>query len=172
MPGFEMPSRAEYIRARVESEGLRPDPATDRAWHGGRGAHARPGLSRFPPTVWPLWVNPAATVRRCPSPGRRGSRGDIARPQTIDALLGFYSFDGGAPFVEGTLEGDQVVLRCRANRSRPRAGWRTLGLRALSSAGHHAGDRFMGGYRYINNAAVVAQWYRDQGAKRVSIAIP
>jgi acetoin utilization deacetylase AcuC-like enzyme len=27
----------------------------------------------------------------------------------------------------------------------------------------------MGGYCYINNAAVVAQWYRDQGAKRVSI---
>ncbi len=27
----------------------------------------------------------------------------------------------------------------------------------------------MGGYCYINNAAVVAQWYRDQGAARVSI---
>ena len=27
----------------------------------------------------------------------------------------------------------------------------------------------MGGYCYINNAAVVAQWFRDQGAKRVSI---
>jgi acetoin utilization deacetylase AcuC-like enzyme len=27
----------------------------------------------------------------------------------------------------------------------------------------------MGGYCYINNAAVVAQWYRDQGARRVSI---
>ncbi|MBN9275071.1 MAG: histone deacetylase family protein, partial [Mesorhizobium sp.] len=28
---------------------------------------------------------------------------------------------------------------------------------------------FMGGYCYINNAAVAAQWYRDQGARRVSI---
>ena len=27
----------------------------------------------------------------------------------------------------------------------------------------------MGGYCYINNAAVVAQWFRDQGAARVSI---
>jgi acetoin utilization deacetylase AcuC-like enzyme len=27
----------------------------------------------------------------------------------------------------------------------------------------------MGGYCYINNAAVVAQWFRDQGAKSVSI---
>ena len=28
---------------------------------------------------------------------------------------------------------------------------------------------FMGGYCYINNAAVAAQWFRDQGAKRVAI---
>ena len=28
---------------------------------------------------------------------------------------------------------------------------------------------FMGGYCYINNAAVAAQWFRDQGAARVAI---
>ena len=27
----------------------------------------------------------------------------------------------------------------------------------------------MGGYCYINNAAVAAQWFRDQGAARVAI---
>ncbi|TIX36460.1 MAG: histone deacetylase family protein, partial [Mesorhizobium sp.] len=35
--------------------------------------------------------------------------------------------------------------------------------------GHHAGAAFMGGYCFINNAAVAAQWFRDHGAARVSI---
>ena len=35
--------------------------------------------------------------------------------------------------------------------------------------GHHAGTAFMGGYCYINNAAVAAQRFRDQGAARVAI---
>ena len=39
----------------------------------------------------------------------------------------------------------------------------------MPAAGHHAGAGFMGGYCYINNAAVAAQWFRDQGAARVAI---
>ena len=31
------------------------------------------------------------------------------------------------------------------------------------------GAAFMGGYCYINNAAVAAQWFRDQGAAAVAI---
>ena len=39
----------------------------------------------------------------------RGLRGDV-RPQSIDALLGYYSFDAGASFVAGTWDADQIVL--------------------------------------------------------------
>ncbi len=35
--------------------------------------------------------------------------------------------------------------------------------------GHHAGTAFMGGYCYLNNAAIAAQWFRDRGAGRVTI---
>ncbi len=35
--------------------------------------------------------------------------------------------------------------------------------------GHHAMSRFAGGYCYINNAAVAAEWLRGAGAGRVAI---
>ena len=110
VPGFEMPSRAEYIRARVESEGLGPIlPPVEHGMEAAARVHAQDYLD-FLPTVWPLWVESGRDGSALPFTWpTRGLRGDV-RPQTIDALLGFYSFDGGAPFVEGTWNGDQVVL--------------------------------------------------------------
>jgi acetoin utilization deacetylase AcuC-like enzyme len=35
--------------------------------------------------------------------------------------------------------------------------------------GHHAGPNYAGGYCFLNNAAIAAQWLRNAGAKRVGI---
>src|SRR5690606_12462922 len=35
--------------------------------------------------------------------------------------------------------------------------------------GHHAGPDFLGGYCFVNNAAVAAQAFRDDGAERVVV---
>lgn len=35
--------------------------------------------------------------------------------------------------------------------------------------GHHAGADFFGGYCFLNNAAIAAEWLRDNGAGRVAI---
>ncbi|MGV8248309.1 histone deacetylase family protein, partial [Pseudomonas aeruginosa] len=35
--------------------------------------------------------------------------------------------------------------------------------------GHHAGGDFMGGYCFLNNAAIATQAFLDQGARRVAI---
>jgi len=49
----------------------------------------------------------------------------------------------------------------------------TSGAQAVFSAcrppGHHAAAAFMGGYCYLNNAAIAAQSLRDQGCARVAI---
>jgi acetoin utilization deacetylase AcuC-like enzyme len=91
------------------------------------------------------------------------------RPKTIEALLGYYSFDGGASFVKGTWD----AIKSSYDVALTAAGIVKAGERAAFALcrppGHHAGAAFMGGYCYINNAAVTAQWFRDQGAARVSI---
>ena len=98
----------------------------------------------------------------------RGLRGDVP-PKRIDALLGYYSFDAGATFVEGTW----AAIKSSYDVALTAAGLVKGGERAAFALcrppGHHAGAGFMGGYCYINNAAVAAQWFRDQGAGKVSI---
>ncbi len=169
VPGFEKPSRAEIIRARVESEKLGPilppqlhDLAAARRVH-------RSDYIDFLPTIWPAWEASGRSGSAIPFAWpTRGLRGDV-RPDTIDAQLGFYAFDAGAPFVKGTWDAvkssyDVALTAAALVKNGERAAFALC-----RPPGHHAGDAFMGGYCYINNAAVVAQWFRDRGAGRVSI---
>ena len=169
LPGFEKPSRAEIIRARVESEKLGPIlPPDVHDLQAAKRVH-RADYIDFLPTAWPKWE---AAGRKGSAMGftwpTRGLRADV-RPQTIDALLGFYSFDGGASFVKGTWD----AIKSSYDVALTAAGLVKAGERTAFALcrppGHHAGAAFMGGYCYINNAAVAAQWFRDQGAARVTI---
>jgi acetoin utilization deacetylase AcuC-like enzyme len=169
VPAFEMPSRAEYIRARVESERLGPIIGPDtHSLDAAKRVH-RADYIDFLPTAWPLWKESGRTGSAMPYTWpTRGLRGDV-RPATIDALLGYYSFDAGATFVEGTWAAIKssydVALTAAAL---VKAGERSA-FALCRPPGHHAGAGFMGGYCFINNAAVVAQWFRDQGVAKVSI---
>jgi acetoin utilization deacetylase AcuC-like enzyme len=169
VPGFEKPSRAEIIKARVEAERLGPILAPTIHDLDAAGRVHRANYIDFLPTVWPSWKQSGRGGSAIPFAWpTRGLRGDV-RPRTIDALLGFYSFDGGASFVEGTWDAIKssydVVLTAAAL---VKAGEKSA-FALCRPPGHHAGSAFMGGYCYINNAAVAAQWFRDQGAARVSI---
>jgi acetoin utilization deacetylase AcuC-like enzyme len=169
VPGFEKPSRAEIIRARVESEKLGPIvPPGEHDLAAAKRVHASDYID-FLPTAWPMWraAGKAGSAMPFTWP-TRGLRGDV-RPKAIDALLGFYSFDAGASFVAGTWD----AIKSSHDVALTAAGLVKAGEPAAFALcrppGHHAGAGFMGGYCYINNAAVSAQWFRDQGAARVAI---
>jgi acetoin utilization deacetylase AcuC-like enzyme len=169
VPAFEMPSRAEYIAARVREvslgDVLEPqthDLATAAKVH-------RQDYLEFLPTVWDRWTTEGRSGTALPFCWpTRGLRGD-RRPEFIDGLLGYYSFDAGVGFVAGTWD----AIQSSHDVALTAAGLVNSGERAAFALcrppGHHAGAGFMGGYCYINNAAVAAQWFLDQGAKRVSI---
>jgi acetoin utilization deacetylase AcuC-like enzyme len=169
VPGFEKPSRAEIIKARIEAEKL-GDILAPREYElsSAKRVH-RADYVDFLPTVWPMWVESGRSGTAMPFTWpTRGLRGDT-RPKTIDALLGFYSFDAGANFVEGTWAAiksshDVALTAAALVRDGERAAFALC-----RPPGHHAGSGFMGGYCYINNAAVAAQWFRDQGASKVAI---
>ena len=169
VPGFEKPSRAEFIKARVESEKLGPiilpvehDLAAARRVH-------RADYIDFLPTVWPQWTEAGFKGSAMPFTWpTRGLRGDVP-PKRIDALLGYYSFDGGATFVEGTWTAIKSSYDVALTAAGLVKGGEASAFALCRPPGHHAGAGFMGGYCYINNAAVAAQWFRDQGAARVSI---
>jgi len=169
VPAFEMPSRAEIVRARVESEKLGPIlPPTEHDIAAAKRVH-RADFIDFLPTVWPQWVASGRSGTAMPFTWpTRALRGDV-RPQTIDGLLGYYSFDGGANFVEGTWTAVKSSFDVALTAAALVHGGERAAFALCRPPGHHAGSGFMGGYCYINNAAVASQWFRDNGAAKVAI---
>ena len=77
--------------------------------------------------------------------------------------------DSGTPICAGTW----AAAKAGADAAATAAHWLSQGERAAFVAtrppGHHAGPDFMGGYCFLNNAAVAAQALRNAGAARVAI---
>ena len=145
VPAFELPRRAEIIRARVEEVGLGPVLAPDRA----RPRDARRACMRR--TTSTSCRGPCRCGRRRGAAGRAmpfvwpvpGLRADVP-PDDIDGLLGFYSMDAGATFVEGTW----AAVKASHDVALTAAGLVQGGARAAFALcrppGHHAMGRFAG----------------------------
>ena len=169
VPGFEKPSRAEIVKARVEAVKLGPiEEPTAHDLAAVKRVH-RPDYIDFLPTVWPAWEASGRGGSALPFTWpTRGLRGDVV-PDAIEAKLGYYSFDAGAPFVKGTWAAIKSSYETALTAAALVKGGQRAAFALCRPPGHHAGAAFMGGYCFINNAAVAAQWFRDQGAARVSI---
>lgn len=169
VPCFEKPERADFVLQAVVAAGLgevlapQPQPlaAVERV-------HA-PRYLRFLERAWGMWSALGQSRDALPAVWPiRGFRDDV-EPDNFIAQLGLYSFDSGTPFTAGTWSaarlGADIALTATARIQRgARAAF------ALSRPpGHHAGADFLGGYCFINNAAVAAQAFLDGGAKRVAI---
>jgi acetoin utilization deacetylase AcuC-like enzyme len=88
----------------------------------------------------------------------------------IDALLGRFSYDAGTPITSDSWDaaywGAQTALTALA----PLLGGSARSSFALCRPpGHHSGADYLGGYCYLNNAAIAAQAAVDAGAGPVAI---
>ena len=87
----------------------------------------------------------------------------------IDALAGRYSLDASTPLTTKTWDAaywsaQSVLSALDAVLAGDRAAFALC-----RPPGHHAGADYLGGYCYLNTAAIAAQAARDAGAKRVAI---
>jgi acetoin utilization deacetylase AcuC-like enzyme len=103
----------------------------------------------------------------------RTLRNDV-EPQNFTAKLGLYSMDNGTPMVAGTWAAAKAGADAAASAATYVTG--VSGKSEIKAAfcatrppGHHAGADFMGGYCFLNNAAVAAQTLRNQGCAKVVI---
>jgi len=169
LPGFELPERVEFVRAAIERAGLGPivAPAVQ-TLDVARRVH-RPDYVDFLGEAWDLWVAAGNDGPALPFVWpTRGLRDDL-RPEKIGALLGYYSFDGGAAFVAGTWGAIESSLACALTAADLVAGGERAAFSLARPPGHHAGPRAAGGYCYLNNAACAAERLRDHGAARVAV---
>ncbi|MFT4128462.1 histone deacetylase family protein [Labrys sp. (in: a-proteobacteria)] len=169
VPAFEMPSRAEFIRARIDEVGLGPVLAPQtHSLDAARRVH-KPDFIDFLGRAYPMWKAAGREGTAMPFTWpTRGLRGDRP-PESIEALLGYYSFDAGATFVEGTWDAIRSSYEVALTAAGLVKGGEKSAFALCRPPGHHAGSGFMGGYCFINNAAVAAQWFLDNGARKVAI---
>jgi len=107
------------------------------------------------PSVWPLAA-------------RHGFRTDVP-PLNFAARLGQYAFDSGTPLMAGSWSAAREGAACALAAAQAVLGGERVALALTRPPGHHAGPNFMGGYCFINNAAVAAQALRDGGLPRVAV---
>ena len=107
------------------------------------------------PSVWPLAA-------------KHGFRTD-APPLNFAARLGQYAFDSGTPLMAGSWAAAREGAACALAAAQAMLGGEQFAMALTRPPGHHAGPNYMGGYCFINNAAVAAQALRDGGLPRVAV---
>ena len=171
VPCFENPSRAAFVLQALTSRGhaLRT-PTTDSAPVLAQ-LHA-PRYLAFLEHAWRDWV--ALDPRHAdeqPFPSVwpvRTLRSDV-EPANFTARLGLYSMDNGSPLAAGTWLAAKSAADAAASAAQALLNGERGVFCATRPPGHHAGPDFMGGYCFLNNAAVCAQALRNGGVARVAV---
>jgi acetoin utilization deacetylase AcuC-like enzyme len=87
----------------------------------------------------------------------------------IDARLGRYSLDASTPVAEGTWESAYWSAQAALSALDAVLAGERAAFALCRPPGHHAGADYMGGYCYLNNAAVAAEAALAAGKGRVAI---
>ena len=168
-PCFEMPRRADMVLARVREVGLGAVREPHRFGEDPvRRVHST-GFVDFLATAWQAWLAEGRTHDALPLVWPvRSLRGDRV-PDYIDGKLGYYSLDAGVPITAGTWEAVQASADVALSGARALIDGAPAAFSLCRPPGHHAATAAMGGYCYLNNAAIAAQYLIDQGHARVAI---
>ena len=162
VPFAESPSRAEAILAAIGPA----EPPFDHGEGPLRAVHDEAYLA----FLWSAHVDWRAA-------GRGGDASGYAWPvvrrrpldlDRIDARLGLYSFDASSPIAAGTWEGAYWSAQTALTALGAVLGGDRAAFALCRPPGHHCGRDYLGGYCYLNNAAIAAEAAVAAG-KRVAI---
>ncbi|HEX8364011.1 MAG TPA: histone deacetylase family protein [Allosphingosinicella sp.] len=87
----------------------------------------------------------------------------------IDAKLGLFSYDASTPVAEGTWDSAYWSAQSTLSALDALLAGERAAFALCRPPGHHAGADYMGGYCYLNSAAVAAEAALAAGRRRVAI---
>jgi acetoin utilization deacetylase AcuC-like enzyme len=134
-----------------------------------------PEYLAFLATAWDEWVslspdnvNRDALPSVWPLPGNHAFRMDRP-PLNFAAKLGQYAFDAGTPLMSGSWMAAREGAACALAAAQAVSTGESSAVALTRPPGHHAGKAYMGGYCFLNNAAIAAQHLRTQGLQRIAV---
>lgn len=165
---FECPERWQHIVDALSTQGfhapVEPDaiplPLLSRV-HDGAYLH-------FLENAWHLWTEAGFTAPAMPTvfPARRMQQRE---PAHIDGKLGYFAMAMETAIIEGTWKAAMSSAACAFSAAKHVQQGNAAAFALCRPPGHHAGKDLYGGYCFLNNAAIAAQYLRDEGASRVAI---
>jgi len=164
----ECPERAQYVLDRVREVALGEVVAPCEFGLAPLLAVHDEQFVEFLSTAWSEWQATGNRGEAIPDswPARRMS---TRRPTAIAGKLAYYAMAAETSISAGSWE----AARAAANVALTAAASIEKGAPAAFALcrppGHHAARDLYGGYCFLNNAAVAAQYLRDHGAQRVAI---
>ena len=167
---YERPERADRIVDALTAAhlGSIESPSIFPVSHAAR-VH-RPNYVEFLQTAYAKWVAAGRTGDALPTAWAiRGLRSDRI-PTSIDGELSYYSFDSVTAITAGTWEAAKSSMDVALSGAQHLvARHETTVFSLCRPIGHHAASDYFGGYCYLNNAAIAAQYLHEHGATRVAV---
>jgi acetoin utilization deacetylase AcuC-like enzyme len=117
----------------------------------------------FLATSWNEWLRSEPRDRSVLLPATFALRRNPPRPTSLLGRAGYYMMDLSACIVEGTYAAALNSAQCALSATEriSNGGRSAFGL--CRPPGHHAGKDYAGGYCFINNASVAANWLSSKG---------
>jgi acetoin utilization deacetylase AcuC-like enzyme len=166
---FERPSRVEYVLSRLKERNLGdivdPGPADMEAIR----ALCAPDYLAFLETAWTEWkaAGCAGEIIAASFPARRMRT--TRPPHNIDGKVGYYALAAETAITGGTWTAALSAAASAQAAQRHVAAGAPSAFALCRPPGHHATADMYGGYCFINNAALVAEAFRRDGAARVAV---
>jgi acetoin utilization deacetylase AcuC-like enzyme len=176
IPATEVPERAEVIRETLAGAGsqiVEPEKHADGAL---LAVHA-PDLLAFLAGAWAEWQRAGmhedpgqdrVVAYVFPHPGLLSGR-PPREPTGASARTGFYCYDTMTAIGPGTWEAARAAADCALTAADLILGGHEVAYACCRPPGHHVTRTCYGGSCYLNNAAIAAQYLRDEGTRRIAI---
>ena len=165
---YECPERWETIVRQLDKVGLSdrfsPDPLELSIVE---QVHSKAYI-QFLSEAWDQWQAEGFKGEASPTvfPARRMQQRE---PEFIDGRLGYYAMAVETAITKGTWEAAQSSAAVAQTGQTLVSEGAHSAFALCRPPGHHAGIDLYGGYCFLNNAAIAAQGFLNQGAARVAI---
>jgi len=164
-PSFEVPERAERVLSALGQTGWaeisRPD---DFGLDPILAVHS-PDYIDFLQTAYQLWVAEDMNYEHLALTPATFSIGNFRRkPSSILGRAGYYMMDLSAPIGPGTWQAALQSAYCALSGASALLAGEKSTFALCRPPGHHAGKENCGGYCYLNNAAIAANWLGQHGS--------
>lgn len=168
VPPFECPERVQYVLDRVIEVGLgEVIPPEDFSIDPIYRIHD-PDFIEFLQGCWAEWQAEGFKGEAIPTVvPTRGMQQRI--PNHIEGKLGYYAMAIETSISEGTWPAARASANVALTAQSRVQQNQDAAFALCRPPGHHAAGDLFGGYCFINNAAVSAQAFIDQGATRVAV---